>query len=96
MVDGGGPYLGNVLTVDEEKEYERLTEVLTVVLPISNVLDKWHWRLNNFHLFSVKSCYHYLMNLAQFHAIEQSVFDAIAEIWKLFIPSKVRVFGWKL
>jgi hypothetical protein len=47
-------------------------------------------------IFSIKSCYNLLLDFCQAVVLEQEVLEAIRKLWKNDVPSKIKVFGWRL
>ncbi|PNX85822.1 ribonuclease H, partial [Trifolium pratense] len=64
-------------------------------LQLSNS-DKWRWLPDVNGLFSVKSCYSCLLSLKQVVNLDAKVLDAIQRLWGTDIPSKIKIFGWRL
>jgi len=56
-----------------------------------NVEDRWTWRLDPTHGYSVRGAYRFLTTTAGVGDSHQ-----VADIWHQQIPSKVSVFVWRL
>ncbi|CAJ2652779.1 unnamed protein product [Trifolium pratense] len=81
------------------KEARQLTELQGLFDGFSlhnNNHDQWRWIPDSNGLFTVKSCYTYLLDLRQVEFQDSHVLEAIQRLWKSDVPSKVNVFGWSL
>ncbi|CAI8603341.1 unnamed protein product [Vicia faba] len=85
--------LGNL-----EATYEAflLIELLTNLKPGINVSDSVKWWPNVDGQFSVKSCYSFLRDKELEDAVEPTALASINRIWRTDIPSKLKVFGWRV
>jgi hypothetical protein len=80
----------------EEQQLTDLCELLVGFSIQPNCPDKWRWMPGPAGIFSVKSCYNLLLDLRQSVVLEQEVLEAIIKLWKNDVPSKIKVFGWRL
>jgi hypothetical protein len=58
--------------------------------------DRWRWIPGSLGLFSVNSCYRVLLQSLNMVTLDSNVMDAIQELWKNDVPTKVNIFGWRL
>jgi hypothetical protein len=58
--------------------------------------DSWRWVSDTNGMFSVKSCYSLLLTFRQLAELDEDLLMALRKLWKSDIPSKVKVFGWRL
>jgi hypothetical protein len=86
----------NSLTDFEEQELNNLRELLVGFSVQRNCPDKWKWMSGPTCIFSVKSCYNLLLDLRQHEALDQEVLEATTKLWRNDVPSKIKVFGWRL
>ncbi|CAJ2647899.1 unnamed protein product [Trifolium pratense] len=47
-------------------------------------------------MFSVNSCYNLLTQIGTAETTNPWLLEAIQKMWKIDVPSKVGVFGWRL
>lgn len=59
-------------------------------------LDRWKWTIHKHNLFTVSSCYSYVMNLLDHSPLSRDVVDVLSILWKAVVPSKVVLFCWRL
>ncbi|GAU29260.1 hypothetical protein TSUD_392100 [Trifolium subterraneum] len=83
------------LPADEEQQLGELNELLVSFSLSPNNPDSWRWVLGKTGLFSVKSCYDWLIDHKQHEELNFNVLSAIKQLWKNDVPSKVLVFGWR-
>ncbi|MCI25208.1 ribonuclease H protein [Trifolium medium] len=86
----------DALTQVEEYDLIKLKELLLDVNLNPNSADRWRWILGSAGLFSVKSCYNFLIQNDSAEALHPTMLEAIKKLWKNDVPSKVSVFGWRL
>lgn len=55
----------------------------------------WRWFLEPNLLFSVQSCYRFLIRCRVAHDIVIPV-DICSALWRTAVPSKITIFGWRL
>lgn len=51
------------------------------------------WRFEKFHIFSVKTCYSFLLSFSLQADLDHDTQRVINDLWQLAIPTKVEVFG---
>ncbi|XP_058742316.1 uncharacterized protein LOC131614778 [Vicia villosa] len=73
-----------------------LIELLTNIRPIAEVKDKLLWWSNQDGVFNVKSCYNLFRDRDLEDVVETQTKLALKRIWKTNIPSRLKVFGWKV
>jgi hypothetical protein len=83
------------LTHTEANRLEELKELLVGFSLIPGCSDKWRWKLEPMGVFSVRSCYSTLNVLQQAVTIDGDVLTTINKLWKIDVPSKALVFGWR-
>ncbi|CAJ2678610.1 unnamed protein product [Trifolium pratense] len=86
----------DVLTQEEEHDLLKLKELLLDINLNLNCADRWRWIPGDAGLFSVKSCYNFLVQLVSAENLNPSLLEAVKKLWKNDVPSKVNVFGWRL
>jgi hypothetical protein len=59
-------------------------------------MDRWRWIPGPIRLFSVNSCYKLLIQSSNMIYVDSNVLDAIQNLWKNDVPTKVNIFGWRL
>ncbi|CAJ2651419.1 unnamed protein product [Trifolium pratense] len=84
------------LSVNEAKQLTELQGLFDGFSLHDNNHDQWRWIPDSNGLFTVKSCYTYLLNLRKVELQDAHVLEAIQRLWKSDVPSKVNVFGWRL
>ncbi|CAJ2658352.1 unnamed protein product [Trifolium pratense] len=86
----------DVLTQEEEIDLLKLKELLVDINLNLNCADRWRWIPGDAGLFSVKSCYNFLVQFVTVENLNPSMLEAVKKLWKNDVPSKVNVFGWRL
>jgi hypothetical protein len=84
------------LTPNEVNRLEELKELLVGFSLISDCPDRWRWKSGPMGVFSVRSCYSNLIELQQVVTLEGDVLITINNLWRIDVPSKALVFGWRL
>jgi hypothetical protein len=84
------------LSTSEQNHLEALKVLLLDFTFIPNAVDRWRWMTGTMGLFSVRSCYSLLSESMAAEVIDVNVLAAVKKLWKIDIPSKVLVFGWRL
>ncbi|MCI26525.1 putative ribonuclease H protein, partial [Trifolium medium] len=79
------------LTQSEEHDLIKLKELLLDVNLNPNSADRWRWIIGSASLFSVNSCYNFLVLLGSSESINPTMLVAIKNLWKNDVPSKVHV-----
>jgi hypothetical protein len=59
-------------------------------------MDRWRWIPGPIGLFTVNSCYKMLIQSSNMASLDPNVLDAIQNLWKNDVPTKVNIFGWRL
>ncbi|GAU46303.1 hypothetical protein TSUD_283280 [Trifolium subterraneum] len=101
-LDGNGDVHGlawqwsEQLSTYEEEQVAELTELLVGLSLQPGNPDSWRWIPDSLGLFTVKSCYNALLSDCQIEVLDTNVLNAINQLWKNDVPSKVLVFGWRL
>jgi hypothetical protein len=83
------------LSYSETHQLEALQELLVVVAINPSCDDRWRWKSGTLNLFSVRSAYSLLIELQPVVEIEANKLTAINKLWRIDVPSKVLVFGWR-
>ncbi|GAU45706.1 hypothetical protein TSUD_86820 [Trifolium subterraneum] len=84
------------LTMYEEQQLGDLKDLLIGFNLTPNSHDGWRWALGSAGMFSVKSCYNWLLDYRHDEMLNSTVVDALKQLWKNDVPTKVSVFGWRL
>ncbi|XP_045791976.1 uncharacterized protein LOC123886728 [Trifolium pratense] len=84
------------LSVNEAQQLTELQGLFDGFSLHNNNHDQWRWIPDSNGLFTVKSCYTYLLDLRQVELQDAHVLEAIQHLWKSDVPSKVNVFDWRL
>jgi hypothetical protein len=86
----------NPLTDDEKQQLHELVTLLAGFSLSSDRQDSWRWIPGTAGIFSVKSCYSFLLETRQDEGIDDEVLHALKILWRNDVPSKVLFFGWRL
>jgi hypothetical protein len=81
------------LTSNEAGQLLELQDLLVEVHLETERLDRWRWVSGPLGLFSVNSCYRVLLQSHNMVPLDSNVLDAIQDIWKNDVPTKVDIFG---
>jgi hypothetical protein len=84
------------LSTSEQTQLDAFKVLLLDFTFIPNAVDRWRWMTGSLGLFSVRSCYSLLSESQAAEEIDVNVLVAVKKLWKIDIPSKVLVFGWRL
>ncbi|GMI66655.1 hypothetical protein like AT4G29090 [Hibiscus trionum] len=68
------------------------TDILSIVLPESQLHDKRVWRGEKTGLYTVRSGYRMLLNESHLSQAEK---EAFRSVWNVQCPPKIRIFLWK-
>ncbi|XP_045821935.1 uncharacterized protein LOC123914805 [Trifolium pratense] len=85
-----------LLSVNEAQQLTELQGLFDGFSLHNNNDDQWRWIPDSNGLFTVKSCYTYLLDLRQVEFQDAHVLEAIQHLWKSDVPSKVNIFGWRV
>jgi hypothetical protein len=58
-------------------------------------VDKWKWKSGSLGQFSVRSYYSILLESRPSERLDTNVQIAIRKLWRLDVPSKALIFGWR-
>jgi hypothetical protein len=83
------------LTLTESHQLDELQGLLYDFSFNPELTDRWKWKPDRMGTFSVRSYYAVLMELQQVLVLEASILAALKKLWKIDVPSKVLVFGWR-
>ncbi|MCI30125.1 putative ribonuclease H protein, partial [Trifolium medium] len=78
----------DALTQSEEHELINLKELLLDANVNPNSVDRWRWSIGYAGLFSVKSCYNFLLQISLTETLQPMLLEAIKKLWKNDVPSK--------
>jgi hypothetical protein len=84
------------LSNDEIGQLNELKNLLMDVQLEPTRRDRWRWIPGPIGLFSVNSSYKMLLQLSNSVSVEVNVLEAIQNLWKNDVPTKVNTFGWRL
>ncbi|XP_058726751.1 uncharacterized protein LOC131598139 [Vicia villosa] len=89
------------LSLEASVELEELKEIPLGIEPRKNEHDNFVWPLNEDGVFNVSSCYKKLMQgradrVAEPRRMGARSLEAAQILWELRMPSKVKIFGWRL
>ncbi|XP_058765916.1 uncharacterized protein LOC131639438 [Vicia villosa] len=73
-----------------------LRSILPVVASLPDKEDKVCWQGTIDSEFSVASCYNFYASIRTPFGPHNKYEDLVAIIWKMEVPSKIRIFGWRL
>ncbi|KAK2435369.1 hypothetical protein QL285_020433 [Trifolium repens] len=82
-----------------EEEQQQLNDLITLLVGFPLCPDRpdsWRWIPGTAGIFSVKSCYSFLLQTRQAKVLDADVLDALKNLWRNDVSSKVLVFGWRL
>jgi hypothetical protein len=82
-----------------EEELQQLNSLIELLVGFSlhhNRPDSWRWIPGAAGIFSVKSCYNFLLENRHVVVLDPEVLDLLKNLWIIYVPSKVLVFGWRL
>ncbi|XP_058756741.1 uncharacterized protein LOC131629955 [Vicia villosa] len=77
-------------------ELEELCRILEDVVPTYAGMDKIVWIGGEMNAFTVREYYKKLLLEGRAKGLQPVVRDAIKVLWKGWMPSKVKIFGWRL
>jgi hypothetical protein len=83
------------LTPSEVHNLEELKELLAGFSLTSDCPDRWRWKPDSMGFFSVRSCYSILNASQPAIALDGNVLISVNKRWKVDVPSKALVFGWR-
>lgn len=79
----------------EQEELHSLEIFLFDVQLVEDTHDRWKWTLHKFNLFTVSSCYTFVMSLMNHTHLGSDILEVLSDVWKIPVPSKVVVFCWR-
>ncbi|CAI8613229.1 unnamed protein product [Vicia faba] len=77
-------------------EYQELDDILAGISLDDNQQDVVVWPYSKDKMFSVKSCYLKLVQGQKAELANISLKHALTVMWETNVPSKVKIFGWRL
>jgi hypothetical protein len=83
------------LTLTESHQLEELQGLLYDFSFNPELTDRWKWKPGLLGTFSVRSYYSVLIELQSVLALAAPILAALKKLWKIDVPSKVLVFGWR-
>jgi hypothetical protein len=84
------------LSFTETQQKESLQELLFDFSLNISCHDRWKWKSGLLNVFLVRSAYFLLLRLRPVEELEATKLIAINKLWRVDVPSKVHVFGWRL
>ncbi|XP_058777034.1 uncharacterized protein LOC131651385 [Vicia villosa] len=81
---------------ETDLELEDLTQILLAVEPIRYTHDGFSWTGGDMGEFSVSFYYKQLMLALNEEKVDPSHKEALKHVWRSWLPSKVKIFGWRL
>lgn len=57
---------------------------------------KWNWNIFNSKLFTVSSCYSFVMDLLNSTQLPSETLEVLSVVWKSVVLSKVALFCWRV
>ncbi|XP_058734009.1 uncharacterized protein LOC131605700 [Vicia villosa] len=78
------------------KENEDLELILEEIEPIQNMQDRFIWSLNGMEGFKVYAYYSRLLDASVVEDIKDDIRLVSKAIWTLKMPSKIKIFAWRL
>ncbi|XP_058751979.1 uncharacterized protein LOC131625099 [Vicia villosa] len=73
-----------------------LIQRIAMTKPIEDATDMVIWRHNQDGVFSVKSCYSLIRDRNKEDILPNETLKALMMVWETNIPSKIKVFGWRV
>jgi hypothetical protein len=86
----------SLLTNEELQQVNSLMELFVGLSLHHNHPDSWKWIPGATGVFSVKSCYDFLLDNNQVVVFDPAMLDLFKNLWRNDSPSKVLIFGWRL
>ncbi|PNX64830.1 hypothetical protein L195_g054221, partial [Trifolium pratense] len=83
-------------TVTDAVTAADLLALLQQVRPACDSSDRRKWLPNTAGFFTVKSAYTQLQNTYALEEIDSFTAKVLKRLWKINVPSKVSIFGWRL
>jgi hypothetical protein len=84
------------LSFTKTQQNESLQELLFDFSLNISCHDRWKWKSGLLNVFLVRSAYFLLLRLRPVEELEATKLIAINKLWRVDVPSKVHVFGWRL
>ncbi|KAM6543068.1 hypothetical protein CsatB_007515 [Cannabis sativa] len=88
-------YEWNLQSLQRDFSVVDIDNILTIPLSSSATEDYWVWNYNNTGDYTVQSGYHFACSLED-QDISTSNSSWWSEFWNLNLPSKVKIFGWRV
>ncbi|XP_058750847.1 uncharacterized protein LOC131623866 [Vicia villosa] len=83
---------GDVQDHDLQQYFE---EVVHDFMSAEDLEDSYEWLKEPLAVFTTKSCFHHFNKPLSFPSINPSVLMAIDYLWKIKVPPKIQLFGWR-
>jgi hypothetical protein len=83
------------LSITESHQLEELQGLLLDFSFNPDLFDRWKWKPGRMGLFTVRSYYSVLAESQQGLELDPIILAALKKLWKIDVPSKVLVFGWR-
>ncbi|XP_058776200.1 uncharacterized protein LOC131650511 [Vicia villosa] len=85
-----------VLGAEAFTEFEELIVLLYDIQLVANTADVIIWPVDRMNRFTVKSCYDMLLQDPGAAVLEEGRKVGLNTIWRATVPSKLKIFGWRL
>ncbi|XP_058733104.1 uncharacterized protein LOC131604696 [Vicia villosa] len=89
----GDTLLEKPVTMLEAMEF---VEILANVKPMDMVQDDFKWWPVAGGVFTLKRCYHLFRDRLEEDVVDANKLMALYQFWKTQVPSKLKVFGWRV
>ncbi|XP_058783739.1 uncharacterized protein LOC131658465 [Vicia villosa] len=86
----------NALNAEAAAEVEELQQILTKVAPKRFVPDGFSWPIGGERVYVVRDYYRKLIMGVDVMEVQVCVKVALKVLWHSWMPSKVKIFGWRL
>jgi hypothetical protein len=83
------------LSDSEFRQLEGLQGLLFDFALSSDIADRWKWKPGPLGQFTVRSFYSILIDSHPVEGLEANVLTALKKLWRIDVPTKILVFGWR-
>ncbi|XP_058771408.1 uncharacterized protein LOC131644827 [Vicia villosa] len=78
------------------EEFNELMVLLTGIRPTVNNQDLFIWPYENHRCYTVRSCYEIMNDNRNTEMLDAGVMEGLNSIWRAYVPSKLKMFGWRM